>query len=135
MPVIPGRIINGAPFVYGLVVLRDLGAYGYVWFLVDTGATGTCLHPRDARALGVDLNRLTYPKRSRGIGGSAAYSPHDAFVLFSTNRNVTHTERLAIAIAEPTPANLNYPSLLGRDVLNRWAMSYAPKNRLLRFDA
>ena len=39
MPGIPGRIINGAPFVYGLVVLRDLGAYGYVWFLVDTPAT------------------------------------------------------------------------------------------------
>ena len=136
MPVILGTIRNGAPYVAGLVMLPHLGISGIVEFLVDTGASRTCLHPRDARALGIGLSGLSYTRDSQGIGGRASYSPHNAYILFFPNdKPVTQQEKLELLIAEPTDVNLGLPSLLGRDVINRWATLYAPRNGVLRFDA
>ena len=41
--------------------------------------------------------------------------------------------RISVDIAEPTTANAIFPSLLGRDVLNRWRMEYDPAYSKLEF--
>ena len=46
-----------------------------VRFLVDTGATRVALSPRDARAIGFDLDRLTYSIRAWTANGSTFVAP------------------------------------------------------------
>lgn len=106
---------------------------GNVEFLVDTGAHRTCLHPRDAIALGMDLTKLDYTEPSWGIGGAAHYSPQDAYVLFF--HGDIQVEKVEVLVAQPTNDNLGLPSLLGRDIINRWTMVYAPRSSQLRFEA
>ena len=48
----------------GFVFLPALGIAGAVLFLVDTGASSTCLHPSDSLSLGIDLTLLDYSNRS-----------------------------------------------------------------------
>ena len=132
MGVISGTIRDGVPFLFGLVLLPDLKNVGSVEFLVDTGASQSCLHPADARTLGIDLSSLAYTRRSQGVGGYAAYSPHNAYILFPGGK--PEPENLELQIAEPNDLNLNLPSLLGRDIISRWRMLYAPSSGELRFD-
>ena len=123
------------PFVEGWVELPQLGLAAPIPFLVDTGATGTVLHPKDAISLGVDFSQLDYDASSRGIGGSAKAARRDAVILFQDGATQEWYEyRLLITIAEPSKNNRDYPSLLGRNVLRCWRTVYDPTNGILHFD-
>jgi predicted aspartyl protease len=135
MPTILGTFKDGAPFMVGHIVPLGLEApvSGNVEFLVDTGAHRTCLHPRDAIALGMDLTKLEYAEPSWGIGGTAYYSPLDAHVIFF--HGDLQVEKVEVLVAQPTNENMGLPSLLGRDIINRWTMVYAPRSNKLQFEA
>ena len=125
---------DNRPVLSGLVSLPKVGGAGLVRFLVDTGPDRTTLHPGDAELLGVDFQQLGCPDRFDGVGGSAKYFPAEAELRFWDDAEPSGViYRLAIAIAEPTEYNIEYPSLLGRDVLVFWAMEYVPGRRTVRF--
>ena len=131
---IPGFIAaDGSPWLVAYVVLPSLKAQGEVWFLVDTGADGTCLHPFDAGRLYVPLHTLEYSKSSGGIGGSALYAEDTAAVLFRDTRVGWLAYQVNLQIAQPTDHNGAIPSLLGRDILRHWAMLSVPRRGDLRF--
>ena len=135
MPTILGTFKNGVPFMVGHIVPLGLKppVSGNVEFLVDTGAHRTCLHPRDAITLGIDLTKLEYTEPSTGIGGAAYYSPQNAYLLFF--HGDLQVEQVEVLVAQPTQANMGLPSLLGRDIINRWTMVYVPRSSQLRFEA
>ena len=93
--------------------------------LVDTGASATCLHPADAIRAGIPFellgNRIDY----LGIGGTSAYFRETANLLFE-DESYLRIYRLDLLIAAPTDNNRELPSLIGRDVLDRWRMDYHP---------
>ena len=125
---------DGRLTLEGFVFLPALQITGRVIFLVDTGASSTCLHPSDSVNLGIDLTQLDYTSSSRGVGGIADYSPQDAYLLFSSDEAGVW-RRLDLQIAKPADHNQRLPSLLGRDILSQWTMLSAPGRGVLQFDS
>ena len=99
--------------------------------LVDTGADRTILAPLDAMRLagevGVDIATLPQGVRSTGVGGQTDTRTVEAIVtldLFSTP--------LTLTILDPLSHTQHIPSLLGRDVLSRFALIVEQRtNRVL----
>ena len=132
---IVGKIDNlSRPYVRGQVSLPRLGLTAFVHFLVDTGAGGTVIHPRDAELLSVDFGRFCEPCSTRGVGGPANAFREDALLRFQDEvPGKLYEYPIPVTIAEPSGFNVSYPSLLGRDVLKYWAMEYDPRNGIVRF--
>ncbi len=93
-------------------------------FLLDTGASTSCVHPQDATLwLGIDAARLRTPshwarqRTSHGIGGSSTDFIVPADYALQRDDGTWDTYRRDLAIARSTPTNQLLPSLLGWDIL------------------
>ena len=106
---------------------------GYVSFLVDTGADRTTLMQADGLRLSLDYSRLWNATQALGVGGLATIFSEPASLIFSEPRTSVYVYSLDVDILQPKPINENTPSLLGRDILNRWRMSYNAANKRLFF--
>ena len=122
---IRGSFDRGRPQVECRLVIPRLNVNHRLMLLVDTGASATCLHPADAIRAGIPFERLGNRIGYLGIGGSSAYFREPANLLFEDDSQL-RIYRLDLLIAAPTENNRELPSLLGRDVLNRWRMDYHP---------
>ena len=122
---------TGEPRIDAEVTLPDLGAAGNIPFLLDTGADTTFLMADDADQMGIDFGNLTLsPRLGSGVGGYIRIYHADASITFADRENL-YVYRAELAIAEPGEHNRGLPSLLGRDILNRWRLRYdAPANAL-----
>ncbi|HXU25387.1 MAG TPA: hypothetical protein VN697_15300, partial [Tepidiformaceae bacterium] len=101
-------------------------------FVVDTGATHTCVHPLDAtRLLGMSaasLDAATWPRveASSGIGGGANYLTTSAlYAVMHDDHPTTPPEIItgSIEIGELTAESQTLPSLLGWDVLQHFRVT------------
>lgn len=119
------------PSIDGRVSIVGPVAAAKVSFLVDTGAEITLLMPKDAATLGIDFGSLIpMPALISGVGGDVRLYRASASIVFSDEAN-HYVYRAELAIAEPGEHNRGLPSLLGRDILNRWRLRYdAPANAL-----
>ncbi len=116
---------RGRPYIQCRVVIPRLGVDLQMMILIDTGATVSCLHPLDARRAGISFTQLQGRTFSQGIGGSSPYLREAASLLFDDDSR-TRIYQLNLRIAEPNDSSGTLPSLLGRDVINRWHMEYDP---------
>ena len=115
-----------APTIAATVFLPRLQAQATTRFVIDTGADATILHTRGLRELGILPSALS-PNQftAQGIGGLMRYCWEPARVsLFDRDSDRWRTFALNIAIAAPeSPQQAEtaraFPSLLGRDILNR----------------
>ena len=132
---------HGWPILRARLLIPRLGINGHVNFLVDTGTSGTCLHPHAGRRVQIPFDELRTPMDRVGIGGSLPYYHEPASVLLHDGER-EHAFDITLSIASPqlpTPSNPRpvvnrLPSLLGRDVLNRLRMDYDyPAGRLHLF--
>jgi hypothetical protein len=110
-----------------------LALQGDISFLVDTGADKTLLMPLNSLTLGVDFSKLTGEEPSVGIGGASHNFTKPALLLFVEHRKFLHLYRIDLLIAPPSPEIMDVPSLLGRDVIDRWRMVYNPSRKWLSF--
>ena len=124
---IRGSFDRGRPVVECRLVIPRLRVNHRLMLLVDTGASATCLHPADAIRAGIPFERLGNRIGYLGIGGSSAYFREAANLLFE-DETYLRIYRLDLLVAAPTESNRDLPSLLGRDVLNRWSVDYDPTN-------
>ena len=136
-----GRYQRRHPFVRVSILLPSITTdFVPVDFMIDTGATATCLHPLDTLGkLGIDPAALSDPTRwprqqaSWGIGGSANNYVHDATYLFhhddGTVAFTISTE--TIDIAQPTRANQSFHSLLGMDLLRFFKLTMDPASGIV----
>lgn len=115
----------------GLFLPALTGQFAVVDFLVDTGATLTCLHPKDAIfLLGLDPAALADPTRwsdrvpTAGIGGSVEYYRVSARYLFIHEEIAPQQIDAPIHIAQLRAENQQLPSLLGRDLLAHFNMAF-----------
>ncbi len=111
-----------------------LSVQGQVSFLVDTGADKTVLMPLDGQRLAIDYTKLNGNERTVGIGGFSVNFVEKALVVFlDSSNNVLCVYSIDLQISPPSPAIMDIPSLLGRDILNQWRMSYNERRDLLAF--
>lgn len=116
---------SGRPYVSARVFIPRLGLAGNVSFIFDTGADSTVLMPADAATLGVDYDLLSDRFESFGIGGSAPTYIEPARLAFADdNRHTLYGYDIRLLIHHPTADAMRVPSLLGRDIIDRWRVVY-----------
>lgn len=125
---------KSAPYVYGQVVIPRLRITANVDFLLDTGADSTCLHPYDAGEIGVPFDMLRDEAYSGGVSGRASYYRERALLSFRDGPSSSVYD-IRLLIARPTTSNSRLPSLLGRNIINRWSVLYEPTNGRLECSA
>jgi hypothetical protein len=127
-----------APAVQAFCYLPRLSQGFWVTFLVDTGASGTAIHGAPAWSLQSRLRPETLEAAS-GVGGSNYYFGERATLVF-TDKDGTPVSRtfnridIQLITAHDIAANHGIPqlpSLLGRDILNRWKLTYDCPNDIM----
>jgi len=131
-----GRFGNtsGRPYLEGRLILSRLGLAADISFIVDTGADKTVLMPLDGTRLGIDYAKLTTRFLSTGIGGVSADYLEPAILAFSETHTAIHLYQIEVIVSSPSPDIMDIPSLLGRDILDRWRMTYDKPNAALAFE-
>lgn len=131
-----------APSIAAEVESRTLGIRRPLIFLIDTGASVTVLLDRDVERLGIDWDSLARAKRQLGgIGGFVETRIiKDPRLFFKTSRGETVKERAVLyavrhdmrLLDERTRRSVMLmPSLLGRDILEKYRVVYdRPRNRV-----
>ena len=122
-----GRFGNtsGQPYIPARVYIPRLGLLGNISFLLDTGAESTVLMPADAQTLGVDYDVLGNPAASVGIGGTVDVFQEPARLAFAENGGFMYGYEVNLLIYPgPDSESMTFPSLLGRNVIDRWRVIY-----------
>jgi hypothetical protein len=112
----------------GLVLPYRSETFMPIEFVIDTGASATCLHPRDARQRlrftredFTDLPRIAREDRSlAGITAAAVYYTTPARYIMADDGGTPQVIDAEIRIAEPSAGNQELPSVLGWDILERF---------------
>ena len=102
-------------------------------FALDTGATYTMLMPGDALTMGIDYRLLGDEVDLATAGGRTSAFQEPAELVFedrATSRAYSYLVLLTIAPLSTEISHL--PSLLGRDIINRWRIDYHPTSSELR---
>jgi hypothetical protein len=90
--------------------------------------------PGDGRVLGLDYSQLeNLDTNSRGAGGPIRSYKEPAWVAF-TDGTELFGYSIELGILENRDDMLNVPSLLGRDILHRWRMTYQYSMGLLQVE-
>ncbi len=123
---------SGRPFIGGRIILPRLDIQGDVSFLMDTGADTSVLMPSDAGKVGIPYDLLEGDRECAGVGGTVHSFVERAILVFSHPDRTLYGYDLEIDIMPYDAAMEEVPSLLGRDVLDRWRILYDPQGSGLR---
>jgi hypothetical protein len=112
----------------GLVLPYRSETFVPIEFVIDTGASATCLHPRDARQRlrftpeeFIILPRIACEDRSlAGVTGAAIYYSTPARYIMADDGGPPQVIDAEIRIAQPSAGNQVLPSILGWDILERF---------------
>ena len=124
---------DGSPFIVCKIWIPRFDLRRSFRLCIDTGATYTTLMPTEAFALGVDYSLLDDPLDVTTAGGTSAMFAEPAEVVFTdADARTLYGYRVMLTIAPPSSELAHLPSLLGRDVINRWRIDYHPTSSELR---
>lgn len=116
-----------APFVTASILLKELNLKARLPLLVDTDASNTIIMWRDVERLGIDTFKLKPQREFSGIGGLIQAKPILSTLTFkSENGQIIKEETEAHVVTSTCPhARLKLlPSILGRDIINRYTLKY-----------
>ncbi len=114
---------TGRPCVEGKVIIPQLSLSGNVSFIFDTGADQSLLMPLDAQRFGVDYDQLNDKETSLGIGGASENYIETALMVFADD-NQLYIYSIKLGISTPSEEIMDIPSLLGRDIIDKWRVTY-----------
>ncbi len=124
---------SGRPYIEGRLILPNLNIRGDISFLVDTGADVSRLHPIDGIRLNIDYGQLSGDVETFGTSGATHDFTESAVVAFSEPKRFLYAYSITLRIAPVDPEIMDLPSVLGRDILDQWQMTYNPQKRRLVF--
>ena len=107
----------------GHVLLPRLGKSGNVSFIFDTGADTSLLTPLDAQRIGIDYGMLENEALTLGVGGTSENFVESAYLAFISDEALYGYE-IELHICKPADGLMTVPSLLGRDVIDQWRVTY-----------
>jgi len=123
-----------AAYVVAVLESDALGMRETIELLVDTGASRTTICDKDAIRLGIDFGKLEkLGEGMLGIGGSVdTYVLKDVKLVFRREDEkgyVENFERIyVLKHAVLDERIMRIPSILGRDILNKYALIYDKKH-------
>ncbi len=129
-----------APYVSAVLICEILDLRKPVEFLIDTGASRTTILDSDAVRLGIDYGKLQkFEPGTAGIGGVVAtFIIPSARLLFRTENGFYKEELKEIFVlnhvveeGEIEERIRRLPSLLGRDVLNKYGLVLLKSEQLV----
>ena len=104
-------------------MLPRLGWSGNVSFIFDTGADTSLLMPLDAQRMGIDYGLFETEVSTLGIGGPSENFVEPAYVAFVGDEALYGYE-IKLHVCKPAVELMTVPSLLGRDIIDRWRVTY-----------
>ena len=107
----------------GHVLLPRLGWRGNVSFIFDTGADSSLLMPLDAQRMGIDYAMFETTESTLGIGGVSENFIESAYLAFVGDEALYGYE-IELHVCRPAEELMTIPSLLGRDIIDRWRVTY-----------
>lgn len=132
---IPGYINYGyrppAPFAAASILLHPLNIKARLPLLLDTGASNTIILWGDLERLSADVSRMKPERKFSGLGGLIEAKPIPSIISFRTAEGGIVEEKVEVYIATgtcPHPRLKLLPSILGRDIINRYTLSYSPSD-------
>ena len=114
---------SGRPYFEGWLIFPRLEIEGDISFIFDMGADCSVLMPLDGRRIGVDYNQFSKSVETVGIGGSSINYAEPALVMFS-GMDALYVYSIEIHISDLAPDIMDISSLLGRDIIDRWRVTY-----------
>jgi hypothetical protein len=118
-----------AAYAIAVVAIPSLHVRQSIEFLIDTGATRTTILDRDAVTLGLSYTKLHKLKQPLlGLGGLIeTYVARDSALYFKTEDGFEHKELAELLVVKHKKVDENImriPSVLGRDILNKYKLVY-----------
>ena len=107
----------------GHVLLPRLGKSGNVSFIFDTGADTSLLMPLDGQRMGIDYGMFEKQETSLGIGGASENYIESAYLAF-VGDDALYGYEIELRVCETSEELMTIPSLLGRDIIDRWRVTY-----------
>ena len=123
-----------AAYVDATLLLPELELKSGIEFLIDTGAARTVIMEKDSEKLAIDYNKLSKSTIGLiGIGGVIeTYEAKNAslhFIVKTGEEHAINIDRLRIArIPKRGPMIPSMPSIIGRDILNKYKLEYDRRN-------
>jgi len=128
---IPGYINYGyrppAPFVAALVFLREFNKRARLPLLLDTGASNTIILWGDVERLGIDVSGMKAGREFTGLGGQIGAKPMSGTISLTSEEGEVVEESVEVCIvtsAYPHPKLRLLPSIMGRDIINKYSLRY-----------
>lgn len=120
-------------YIVATVILKDHDIQENVEFLVDTGSPKTIIMDADVFTLDVDYSKLSKnPVPRVGFGGSVdTYIASGARLVFTASDEQEHAEHIDVEVVKHSRLSqdvLRLPSILGRDILNKYSLFYRRKS-------
>lgn len=136
---IRGYIENDSPLIDCMLTFPSISAdlRLQVTFLIDTGASVSLLHPRDAIRFGLDLASLAADPRSeraRSMSGVARFIRTTALLDFDEDVPRPRSLRHPIGIAEANSGNEMLPSILGMDFLKAFRLTVSVREHRVELE-
>lgn len=116
-----------APFVAAIVTLPDWDKRARLPLLLDTGSSNTIILWGDVERLGIDASRIKLGREFTGLGGQIGAKPISATISLTSEEGEVVEENIEIHIVTSTyshPRLKFLPSIMGRDIINRYALGY-----------
>lgn len=126
-----------AAYITAVLAIPSLKITQKVEFLIDTGATKTTILDKDAISAGIPYNRLIRHRHPLlGLGGLVAtYIAKNAEIYFRVDDDSEHkeflSELLVVKHAKVDHNIMRIPSVLGRDILNKYRLTYDKQGDLV----
>ena len=105
--------------------LPRLEKRGNVSFLFDTGADTSLLMPVDGQRMGFDYTDLGDEEVTLGVGGLSETFIEPAYIAF-LGGGLLYCFEVDLRICKPSEELMSVPSLLGRNIIDRWRVVYDP---------
>ena len=120
---------SGRPYIEARVFLPRLKVRGNLSFILDTGADQSLLMPLDGQRFGIEWDKLDKSGKSTGIGGHLEHFIEPAVVVFASAETL-YIYLIEIGISPPSHEIMKIPSLLGRDIIDQWRITYDKPGRV-----
>lgn len=125
-----------APAVQVFCFIPRINHSEWVDFLIDTGASETCLNGIYALDLQQDMRKETL-EDSLGVGGGCQYYHESSILIFQDEHDEPFAKQVVpMGIQQITPEYLRIPDfldcppLIGRDILEKCIFHYEPSNNI-----